>query len=238
MPRSSACTSSPSKTRGRATSDPRSKNTGRACSPYSRRSTSTRPDPDGDLIVGEVDVFVGRNYVLSVRRKTLQGFLNVRARAEAEPENLARGWASSCTPSWTRSSTATSLSLARLEDDLEGSRTRSSAVPPCEEHRGLLRAQAPPDGPQARGGLTPWTRPRNCRWTGAVGVPRRPGVLPRRLRSPPAHQRRDRQSTRDAADRHLRDLALVNIAKPGHQAAGRVRRPHHRSPTLSPASTA
>ena len=36
-------------------------------------------------------VFVGRNYVLSVRRKTPHGFQNVRARAEAEPENLARG---------------------------------------------------------------------------------------------------------------------------------------------------
>ena len=36
-------------------------------------------------------IFVGRNYVLSVRRKTPQGFQNVRARAEAEPENLARG---------------------------------------------------------------------------------------------------------------------------------------------------
>ena len=47
--------------------------------------------PDGDFIVGQVAVFVGRNYVLSVRRKTPQGFQNVRARAEAEPENLARG---------------------------------------------------------------------------------------------------------------------------------------------------
>jgi magnesium transporter len=47
--------------------------------------------PDGDLIVGEVDVFVGRNYVLSVRRKSPHGFQNVRTRAEAEPENLARG---------------------------------------------------------------------------------------------------------------------------------------------------
>ena len=47
--------------------------------------------PTGDFVVGEVDVFVGRNYVLSVRRKSPYGFQNVRARAEAEPENLARG---------------------------------------------------------------------------------------------------------------------------------------------------
>jgi len=48
-------------------------------------------NPDGDFIVGEVAVFVGRNYVMSVRKKTLHGFQSVRARAEAEPENLARG---------------------------------------------------------------------------------------------------------------------------------------------------
>ena len=47
--------------------------------------------PTGDFVVGEVAVFVGRNYVLSVRRKSPFGFQNVRARAEAEPENLARG---------------------------------------------------------------------------------------------------------------------------------------------------
>jgi magnesium transporter len=47
--------------------------------------------PDGDFIVGQVAVFVGRNYVLSVRRKSPHGFQNVRARAEAEPDNLARG---------------------------------------------------------------------------------------------------------------------------------------------------
>ena len=43
-------------------------------------------NPTGDFVVGEVAVFVGRNYVLSVRRKSPFGFQNVRARAEAEPE--------------------------------------------------------------------------------------------------------------------------------------------------------
>jgi len=47
--------------------------------------------PEGDLLVGDLAVFVGRNYVLSVRRKSPHGFQNVRARAEAEPDNLARG---------------------------------------------------------------------------------------------------------------------------------------------------
>ena len=48
-------------------------------------------NPGGDFVIGEVDVFVGRNYILSVRRKSPRGFQSVRARAEADPENLARG---------------------------------------------------------------------------------------------------------------------------------------------------
>jgi magnesium transporter len=44
-----------------------------------------------DLNVGEMDVFVGRNYVLSIRSGTRQGFLGVRARSESEPELLRHG---------------------------------------------------------------------------------------------------------------------------------------------------
>lgn len=44
-----------------------------------------------ELSVGEVDVFVGRNYVLSVRNGSQQGFLGVRARCEHEPERLKQG---------------------------------------------------------------------------------------------------------------------------------------------------
>jgi len=43
------------------------------------------------LEIGEVDVFVGRNYVLSVRSRTERGFASVRARCEREPELLSRG---------------------------------------------------------------------------------------------------------------------------------------------------
>lgn len=47
---------------------------------------------DGDeLVVGEIDVFVGRNYVLSVRNRTAKGFQDVRARCEREPELLKYG---------------------------------------------------------------------------------------------------------------------------------------------------
>lgn len=46
---------------------------------------------DNELSVGEVDVFVGRNYVLSVRSRTQRSFLGVRARSENEPELLRHG---------------------------------------------------------------------------------------------------------------------------------------------------
>jgi magnesium transporter len=47
---------------------------------------------DGDeLAVGEVAVFAGSNYVLSVRRESKHDFLGVRARAEREPHLLAQG---------------------------------------------------------------------------------------------------------------------------------------------------
>ncbi|WP_218510081.1 magnesium/cobalt transporter CorA [Variovorax sp. dw_308] len=43
------------------------------------------------LHVGEVDVFVGSNYVVSVRSRSKAGFLGVRARCEREPELLRNG---------------------------------------------------------------------------------------------------------------------------------------------------
>ena len=49
-------------------------------------------EPEGDdFRVGEVDVFVGRNYVLTVRHRSERGFAEVRARCEREPELLRRG---------------------------------------------------------------------------------------------------------------------------------------------------
>ena len=46
---------------------------------------------DNELNVGEVDVFVGENYVLSTRNRCQQGFLGVRARCEREPHHLMQG---------------------------------------------------------------------------------------------------------------------------------------------------
>lgn len=49
-------------------------------------------EPDGDALrVGEVAIFTGRNFVLSVRTRARQGFAGVRARCETEPEMLRHG---------------------------------------------------------------------------------------------------------------------------------------------------
>ena len=44
-----------------------------------------------DLLTGEVNIFVGSNYVLTVRHRTERGFQDVRARCEREPELLRHG---------------------------------------------------------------------------------------------------------------------------------------------------
>ena len=44
-----------------------------------------------ELNIGEVDIFVAENYVLSSRNNVNRGFLGVRARAEREPHLLSKG---------------------------------------------------------------------------------------------------------------------------------------------------
>ena len=46
---------------------------------------------DKELVTGEVAIFVGHNYVVSVRRESKLGFADVRHRSEQEPELLQRG---------------------------------------------------------------------------------------------------------------------------------------------------
>jgi len=50
------------------------------------------PETQGDEVeVGEIDIFVGPNYILSSRQRTQHGFGEVRARAEGEPDLLKHG---------------------------------------------------------------------------------------------------------------------------------------------------
>lgn len=46
---------------------------------------------DNELRLGEVDIFVGTNYILSVRSQAERGFATVRQRTEREPELLRHG---------------------------------------------------------------------------------------------------------------------------------------------------
>lgn len=46
---------------------------------------------NGELLVGGVHLFVGRNYILSVRTGVEKGFQEVRERCEREPKQLRRG---------------------------------------------------------------------------------------------------------------------------------------------------
>lgn len=46
---------------------------------------------ESELRIGEVDLFAGRNYILSVRSGSEKGFQDVRARCEREPELLRNG---------------------------------------------------------------------------------------------------------------------------------------------------
>lgn len=48
-------------------------------------------DDDGEVVTGQVNVFAGPNFVLSVRHRAQQGFTEVRARCEREPELLREG---------------------------------------------------------------------------------------------------------------------------------------------------
>lgn len=48
-------------------------------------------NPVDELVVGELDIFVGANFVLSVRNRTRLGFRSVRQRAEREPHLLKHG---------------------------------------------------------------------------------------------------------------------------------------------------
>jgi magnesium transporter len=47
--------------------------------------------PTDELQIGEVAVFVGPNFVISVRNRSTQGFLGVRGRCEREPHLLKQG---------------------------------------------------------------------------------------------------------------------------------------------------
>ena len=85
--RNSTCIRSPSRTPTTATSGRRSRNMATRCSPCIHLLETEH----GEIAVGEVDIFVGRNFILSVRNRSGQHLLGVRERCEREPELLRQG---------------------------------------------------------------------------------------------------------------------------------------------------
>ena len=55
------------------------------------QTIDNREDASGEPELGEVAMFVGRNYLLSVRHRARRGFTDVRHRCEREPELLRHG---------------------------------------------------------------------------------------------------------------------------------------------------
>ena len=109
---------------------------------------------DAELRVGEVAVFAGHNYVVSVRSHAERGFQEVRARCEREPELLRLG------SGFVLYALADAVVdryfpvLDLLEAELEGVEERIFANEwiATREHRSALRSQEPPHDRQARGG--------------------------------------------------------------------------------------
>ena len=154
------------------------------------------PDGGDELVSGEVDIFVGRNYVLSVRQRTQVGFSAVRARAEREPELLQYG--------------SGYVFYALMDNVVDryfpdprrpGNRTRKDrgtdlrAQRRALEHRVAVRAEAETHGAEARGGSADGSR-RPALWRArAADLLRHGRILPRRLRpSAPASTWRSRAS--------------------------------------------
>ncbi len=113
-------------------------------------------EEDGEeLRVGEVDIFAGRNYVLSVRSGAQRGFQEVRARSEREPELLRHGSGYVLYALMDAVVDRYFPLLEKLESELEVIEERIFAdTSPRANIEGSVRTQAAPDADQACG----WTR--------------------------------------------------------------------------------
>ena len=83
-PRDRRCADSPSAAQDRALRATR-------CSSCCARRRSRSPEPACTIKYGEVHVFLGRNFILTVRHGYATSFSQVRTRAESTPELLKQG---------------------------------------------------------------------------------------------------------------------------------------------------
>ena len=158
---------------------------------------------EGDeLKIGEVDIFAGRNYVLSVRSRTERGFQDVRARAEREPELLKHGSGyvlyalmDAVVDRYFPVLDAVETELEKLEERIFAGASPRENIEALyyvkQKLTTLKHATAPLHGSAGKlyGGRVP-------------GVCAGPGrVLPRRLRPPGAPEPVDRRRARDGKHR-------------------------------------
>ena len=149
QPASSTSTSSRSRTRTTVTSARRSRSTATRCSPC----CTVEIDPPDERSIGEIDVFVGPNFVLRPATAPHRASSRCASAPRASRSSSCTARPSSSTRSSTRSSTATSRSWTRSRATLEAlrgadlpSRTRRANI------EWLYGAQAQDGGRQARRG--------------------------------------------------------------------------------------
>lgn len=88
-------------------------------------------DAAEEVDFGELHVFVGRDFVITVRHGAAPDLAAVRARMENSPPYSSAVPRRCCTRSWTRSSTATPPSWRACRTTSTRSRPKSSATPPA-----------------------------------------------------------------------------------------------------------
>ena len=193
---SSGCIRWPWRTPTTATSGRRSRNTAIRSSSSCTCSERASASP-ARCTVGEVDVFVGRNYVVSVRNRSEHGFTEVRERCEREPELLQQRPGLRAL----RADGCGGRPLLSGHRCLRG-RTRNHRAAHlhqgrrAREHQAPLRTEAALDAAQACRRAAARRHQQAARRARAADLRRLAGILPRRGRPPEPHQRHP--STRSA----------------------------------------
>ncbi|MFD0664954.1 CorA family divalent cation transporter [Thermocatellispora tengchongensis] len=85
-------------------------------------------DETEEVDFGELHIFLGPNFVITVRHSEAPDLSTVRRRMESDPELLRQGPRRCCTRSWTRSSMATPRWSPACRTTSTRSRCRSSAA--------------------------------------------------------------------------------------------------------------
>ena len=200
-----------------------------------RRFALRRPAHGADerraaaLAFGETHVFVGKNYVVSVRHGSLLSHVGLRTRCEATPRPaLARARV--------RPLRADGLHRRSILPDRRGARGRARRRSRTRSSATTSAATPPPASTSLKRDLLALKRAvsplvdvcnRLTRFdVDLIPEDTRP-VLPRRLRSRHPHQRDDRQPAR-AADHRARGQPVADHgrAERGHQAPRRLGRDH------------